>query len=114
MNDIQPSAAHRQVEFVDSIKLFFTNYVDFKGRSSSGEYWWSFLGVVIIGFVFDALDVVLLGASGLTPLGTSWTLGTLIPTIAIGVRRLHDIGKSGWWLLIILTVIGIVLIIYWA
>ena len=50
----------------------------------------------------------------LLTLSNAYSLVTLIPSISVGVRRLHDIDKSGWWFLISLTVIGILLIIYWA
>ena len=40
-------------------------------------------------------------------------LGVLLPALAVGSRRLHDIGKSGWWQLIMLTVIGLLVLIYW-
>ncbi len=114
MDDIQPSAAHRQVEFVDSVKLFFNNYVDFKGRSSRGAYWWFALANIIVSIALTVVDGAMFGFGSVEPLGTVWSLATLIPSIALGVRRLHDIGKSGWWLLIVLTIIGVVLILYWA
>ena len=50
---------------------------------------------------------------GISPLNTLYSLAVLIPGIALSVRRLHDVGKLGWWFLIALTIIGILLLIYW-
>ena len=81
------------------------------------------LVLLIIAFVLGALDGVMLGVmdysqgeteAQLLTLGNAYSLVTLIPSISVSVRRLHDIDKSGWWLLLCLTGIGILLIIYWA
>ena len=81
------------------------------------------LVLLIIAFVLGVLDGVMLGAmdysqgeteAQLLTLGNAYSLVTLIPSISVSVRRLHDIDKSGWWLLLCLTGIGILLIIYWA
>lgn len=81
------------------------------------------LVLMIIAFVLGILDGVMLGVMGYTlneaetqlfTLGNAYSLVTLIPSISVSVRRLHDIDKSGWWLLLCLTGIGILLIIYWA
>jgi uncharacterized membrane protein YhaH (DUF805 family) len=101
----------------------FRRWNDFSGRSSRREYWMFTLVLLIIAFVLGVLDGVMLGvmdysqgeteAQFLT-LGNAYSLVTLIPSISVSVRRLHDIDKSGWWLLLCLTGIGILLIIYWA
>ncbi|GGF83958.1 MULTISPECIES: DUF805 domain-containing protein [Mameliella] len=99
----------RQVGMGEAVKLFFTNYIKFEGRSNRGEYWWAFLAIIIISFVLGLID----GMLGIMVLGTIFSLATLIPGIAIGVRRLHDIDKSGWWLLIgLIPVIGFFVLIY--
>ncbi len=83
-----------------------TKYVDFDGRASRSEYWWFFLFQIIAIMV---LSVVL------SILGTIASLALLLPALAVGVRRLHDIGKSGWWLLIwLIPFIGWLIAIYWA
>ena len=102
----------------------FRRWSDFAGRSTRREYWMYTLVYFILAVVLGILDgVMLLAVMGYSPseaqaqlvtLGNAYSLVTLIPTISVGVRRLHDIDKSGWWLLICLTVIGILLIIYWA
>jgi len=101
----------------------FRRWRDFSGRSSRREYWMFTLVLMIIAFVLGILDGVMLGVMGynlneaetqLFTLGNAYSLVTLIPSISVSVRRLHDIDKSGWWLLLVFTGIGILLIIYWA
>ncbi len=93
------------MDFGTSIKTCFSKYVDFSGKASRSEFWWFFLFCLI-------LDLVL----GCTGFGAILSLVLLLPQLAVGARRLHDIGKSGWWQLIaLIPVIGIiVLIIWWA
>ncbi|MBW4985147.1 DUF805 domain-containing protein [Mameliella sp. CS4] len=99
----------RQVGMGEAVKLFFSNYINFEGRSNRGEYWWAFLAIILISFVLGIID----GMLGIMVLGAIFSLATLIPGIAIGVRRLHDIDKSGWWLLIgLVPVVGFLVLIY--
>lgn len=93
------------VNIVDATKLFFTRYADFNGRSRRSEYWWASLAIAIIGAVVGAI---------LGDLSFIWSLAILIPSLAIAVRRLHDIGKSGWWYLIcLIPLVGSILLIIW-
>jgi uncharacterized membrane protein YhaH (DUF805 family) len=80
-------------------------YADFSGRARRKEYWMFVLFNIIIAFVLGLID----GMTGMTAtqagiglLGGIYSLFVLIPGIAVSVRRLHDIGKSGWMLLIVL------------
>jgi uncharacterized membrane protein YhaH (DUF805 family) len=84
--------------FVEAIKVCLTKYVDGKGRASRSEYWYFALFTFLVDVVTGGVAAILL----------------LLPSITVSVRRLHDIGKSGWALLwILLPVIGwIVLIVY--
>jgi len=86
-------------------------YADFGGRARRTEYWMFFLFNFIIGIVLSVADYVL-GTGGI--IGALFTLALLIPAVAVGVRRLHDTDRSGWWLLIaFVPLIGaIVLIIF--
>lgn len=107
----------RHVTFVQAIELFFKNYINFSGRSCLSAFWWWFLASFVIGLGLSIADSVVFNTvfehNG--PLYSAWSLATLIPGLAIGVRRLHDINKSGWWMLLIFTIIGIIpLIIWWA
>lgn len=94
----------KSVSFIDAIKLAFTHYADFKGRSRRSEYWWFFLFDTIVSGVISAI---------LPDLAWIWSLVVLVPGLAIAVRRLHDAGKSGWfylWMLLPLAGSIIVLI----
>ena len=72
------------------------NYATFNGRARRSEYWYFFLFNVIIAFVLGFIG----GLTEMTFLGNIYSLAVLIPGIAVGVRRMHDVGKSGWFLLI--------------
>ena len=98
------------VNFPDAVKLGFQRYVDFKGRSSRAEYWWWTLFIVV---VFVALSVIVgfMGALGLylpdpliLLLNSLFVLALIIPSLALGARRLHDINRSGWWILLFIYI----------
>jgi uncharacterized membrane protein YhaH (DUF805 family) len=102
------------------VKEFLTvlsRWSDFAGRSSRREYWMYTLVLVLMSIVLGILDGVILGEAALSQLltfGNVFSLATLVPSLSVSVRRLHDIDRSGWWLLLSLTGVGILLIIYWA
>lgn len=88
---------------VEAYKKVWKNYANFNGRTSRADYWWFTLANLLITGVLSILTAaggdsfigtVFSGVSGL------YSLAILIPTLAIDVRRLHDIDKSGWWYLI--------------
>jgi len=92
-------------------------YAVFGGRASRSEYWYFTLFNLIITFVLIFIDAAtgsLDAEAGLGILSGIYTLAVLVPTIAVGVRRLHDTSRSGWWFLIVLIpLIGsIVLLIF--
>lgn len=76
-------------------------YAVFSGRARRKEYWMFFLVNLIISFVIGFV-VGVIGAAlqmNLSSLSLIYSLAVLIPSIAVGVRRMHDIGRSGWWIL---------------
>jgi uncharacterized membrane protein YhaH (DUF805 family) len=91
-------------------------YADFSGRARRKEYWYFVLFNVIISIVLAVMDgaLGLANSEGLGPLRGIYTLAILIPSIAVGVRRLHDTGRSGWYLLLglIPCVGGIILLVF--
>jgi uncharacterized membrane protein YhaH (DUF805 family) len=91
-------------------------YADFNGRSQRTEYWLFVLFVLVVSFVLSLIDKMIgtYSDSGIGLLSGIFSLAVLLPGIAVGVRRLHDTGRSGWWLLIALVpLIGeIVLIVF--
>ncbi len=74
-------------------------YTDFKGRARRKEFWMFFIFNLIISYSIVFLNLVF-EIPELTLLSTLFTFGILIPSIAVTVRRLHDVGKSGWFILI--------------
>ena len=87
------------MSFGDAIKTCFHKYATFDGRASRAEYWWFALFYTIVYVVALVIDLAA-GTTFVFILIVS--LGLLLPTVAAGVRRLHDVGKSGWWYLIAL------------
>jgi uncharacterized membrane protein YhaH (DUF805 family) len=92
-------------------------YASFDGRAHRTEFWMFTLVNIIVGMILSILDVSI-GTSGDFGglLSGIYGLAVLVPSIAVGARRLHDIGRSGWWLLIaLIPLIGsIILIVWWA
>ncbi len=98
--------------FQEAVKSFFTRYTDFNGRSSRSEYWWAYLGIMLIFFVIGLVSGLLGETVGSAVIGIAY-LAILIPSIAIAVRRLHDVDKSGWFLLIaLIPLIGGLILLY--
>jgi uncharacterized membrane protein YhaH (DUF805 family) len=86
-------------------------YADFSGRARRTEYWMFFLFNLIIAIVLGVIDTVI-GSPGI--IGLIFALAILVPAIAVGVRRLHDTDRSGWWLLIAFVPLigGLVLLVF--
>ena len=94
------------MDFVAAVKACLTKYATFGGRASRPEFWWFALFTVVVGLVTSMFSSMLNALA---------SLALLVPSIAVGTRRLHDIGKSGWLqLLWLIPVIGWILLIYWA
>ncbi|BBH17578.1 hypothetical protein Back2_18650 [Nocardioides baekrokdamisoli] len=104
------SSALRGASFGQAVQRFWTKYATFDGRASRSEFWYSVLFGVLVSIVFDVLE---LASNAFYFLAIIYVLAALVPNIAIGARRLHDIGKSGWWQLIALTCVGIIVLIVW-
>jgi len=105
--------------FLDTIK---NRYAQFTGRASRSEFWYFALFYFIADLIAAIMDAFVLNPMlGATPeqaakggiLQMIIALGLLLPSIALGIRRLHDIGKSGWWyLLVLIPIIGWVALLY--
>lgn len=104
----------RQVSFGEAISLALsTNYCNFSGRSSRSEYWYFVLFNMLISFVINILTFATMSDAMLI-LGGIISLVLLLPGLGLAVRRLHDVGKSGWWLLIgLIPLIGAILLLVW-
>jgi uncharacterized membrane protein YhaH (DUF805 family) len=102
------------MNFVQAIKSGFSHYVTFSGRAFRSEYWYWVLFCSLGSLVTVILDMAIFGYGGFSPFTDLFNLALLLPSLALGVRRLHDIDRTGWWMLLMLTFIGALLLIYWA
>jgi uncharacterized membrane protein YhaH (DUF805 family) len=87
-------------------------YADFGGRARRAEYWQYVLVNIAITIVLMLVDSLMRKAIGFAFLQMAFALATLVPSLAVGVRRLHDTDRSGWWSLIAFVPIVGLLIIY--
>lgn len=104
-----------QVSFSQAVRMAFDSYCRFQGRSSRSEYWWWVLFVAILSFCIGIVEGIL-GFSMTAVQATSGILSLvlLLPGLGLSVRRLHDIGKSGWWILLgLIPVVGAIILIIW-
>ena len=89
-------------------------YAEFTGRARRKEYWMFVLFNFIVSIVLGRIDAMLgtVNSLGVGYIGGLYSLVVLIPSIAVGVRRLHDIGKSGWMLLVVfIPIVGFIWLI---
>lgn len=97
-------------------KVVFENFANFKGRARRSEYWYFTLANIIISFIAMIIDEILhlkIGSSNSGVVNSLYGLIMFVPSLAVSVRRLHDIGKSGWLLLIAyaIMIIGVVALV---
>jgi uncharacterized membrane protein YhaH (DUF805 family) len=98
------------VSFADAIRSVFSKYATFSGRARRSEFWWFTLFAIIVYIIVGIIDAVAKNAV----LGIIVGLALLLPSLAVTARRLHDTGRSGWWILIgLIPFIGaIVLLVF--
>ena len=105
-----------------AVQKVLSNYARFNGRATRSEFWWWTLSLFLILFACTLLDawliMPLLGFDGSAdnsgqPLTFLVNLGLLIPNLAVSIRRLHDVGSTGWWVLIaVVPLVGIAVLLY--
>lgn len=89
-----------------AVKTCFKKYVDFNGRAARPEFWWFVLFQIVVSAVLGIVSQQLQGLAGLV---------MLLPGLAVGARRLHDINKSAWLMLLwLIPILGWIVLIYWA
>ncbi|MBZ1351958.1 DUF805 domain-containing protein [Alcaligenaceae bacterium LF4-65] len=93
------------MKFGTAVSTCLSKYATFSGRATRSEFWWFYLFTFLINWIAS------LAAGNVVSLLVS--LAFVLPLWAAGARRLHDIGRTGWWQLIFITVIGILVLIYW-
>jgi len=102
--------------FIESIQVCFSKFFDYNGRAIRSEYWYFYLFFTIVIFLAALMEEIFLFDSYLYeygPLSNTASLVLLIPAINACTRRLHDVGRSGWWQLLYFTGIGSLVILYW-
>ncbi len=93
------------MNFPTAITTCFSKFATFSGRATRSEFWWFYLFTLLISWFAQM-------AVGSTVAGVV-SLVFILPLWAAGARRLHDIGRTGWWQLIAFTIIGIIVLIVW-
>ncbi|MFU9045908.1 DUF805 domain-containing protein [Acinetobacter tibetensis] len=91
------------------------NYANFSGRARRKEYWYFYLFQILIGLLIGlSLGIMGMSDNGIDAISGLLSLFFLLPTLAVGVRRLHDVNRSGWWMLLMFTIIGLIPLLIWA
>ncbi len=101
------------MNFTQAITSGFQNYVNFSGRAARSEFWFWVLFAILAAAAGGLIDLVLFPDSAVSPLYSLVGLALFLPGLAVSARRLHDLDRTGWWLLLMFTGIGIILLIVW-
>jgi uncharacterized membrane protein YhaH (DUF805 family) len=88
------------MSFYQAVSACLAKYANFQGRATRSEFWWFYWFTVMTAWIATLLEFAV-------------TLLFLVPMLAAGSRRLHDTGRSGWWQLLMLTLIGLIVLIFW-
>ncbi len=105
MENLLNSKANSEADsstFFGAIRVCLAKYADFNGRAARPEFWWFALFITLASAAFTYLSETL---------GSVFMIVTLLPLLAAGARRLHDIGKSGWWLAFLLVPVGGIVVV---
>ncbi len=96
----------------------FRKYADFDGRASRSEYGWFFLMSIIVSSLLSTIDAITGTFNpdyGIGLLSAVYSLAVFIPSFAVNIRRLHDIGRSGWWLFLhLIPLLGTLVLLFWS
>ena len=102
------------MNFPEAIRSGFRKYATFSGRAVRSEYWFWALFTAVGLTATALLDSAIFGYHpGPTPFKVLFEVATLLPSLAVAARRLHDTDRTAWWLLLFLTVIGAIALIVW-
>ena len=104
------------MNFLQSVSACFNKYLTFNGRATRSEFWWFYLFSTLMSWTASTVGELTLSMGlelGSTIASTILQIGFLLPWLAVASRRMHDIDRSGWWILLMFTGIGIIFLIYW-
>ena len=107
----------QMMSFNDAVtNCLFNNYIGFDGRASRSEFWFWLLFTFVAGMITGIIDGFVFGWEVEDPMWITdvFSLIIFLPGLAVNVRRLHDVGQSGWWVLSAILVLPILLLFYWA
>ena len=90
---------------IDAVASSFRQYATFRGRARRSEFWWFALFTLVLGLVTSSIDTAFFTppVDEAGPVTTVGNLVTLVPGLAVSWRRLHDTGRTGWWILVLLV-----------
>jgi uncharacterized membrane protein YhaH (DUF805 family) len=98
------------MDFKEAVESGFKNWKDFHGRAARSEYWWWWLFTVLVYLAANILDEAATG--GL--LSAVAYLALLVPSLSLAFRRLHDLDRTAWWLLIgFIPILGGLVLLFW-
>ena len=107
----------------DAIRTVFGKYAVFSGRAARSEFWYWVLFIVLVSIALSIVDGMLIAPmtgheafdpEAGQPLQLLFNLATLLPTLAVSVRRLHDTDRTGWWILLgLIPIIGNLILLWW-
>lgn len=106
------------MNFLQAVLSCFKSYATFSGRAPRSEYWYWTLFTVLALATLHIADVVVFhidvhNPHAIYPLRTAFALFTFLPALAVTARRLHDTNRSGWWFLLVFTIIGNIPLLIW-
>lgn len=102
------------MDFKTAVTTALSKYVTFSGRARRSEYWWFALLQFLVAITATAVDSTIFGtkSDSTGPIYAIAMLGLFLPALAVAVRRLHDIGRTGWWFLIVLVpIVGVIVML---
>jgi len=96
--------------FWQAIASGFSNYVNFSSRACRSEYWYWALFIVLVEIATSIIDMAL----GVQVTTSLFGLATFLPSLAVAIRRLHDLDRTGWWILLsLIPIVGWIILIIW-
>jgi len=101
------------MSFFEAVSACFSKYATFSGRASRAEFWWFALFNVLAALILMSLVTSFAGPEAGQNVALIYNLAIISPSMAVGARRLHDMGHSGWWQLLYLTGIGSLVLFIW-
>ena len=105
------------MNLIESVKYCYKNYSNFNGRATRSEFWYFYLFFYLTIFLLTFISGIIKEGEAMFVIGAIFVLGSLIPFVAVTTRRLHDVGRSGWWQVLgaipYVNIIAVIVLIFW-